>query len=149
MTGDERIAPGVSASLGYVQDTGTPKGRGVFASRAIRAGEVVEICPALILEGDGLELPLAIRRVLFNWGRLAQTAPAAAIALGYGGIYNHANPANMTYGAVPETGCLRYVAARDIAADEELTINYNARGGGIESDDDCWFRAAGVVPWTG
>jgi hypothetical protein len=33
----------ISSSLGYINDTGTPKGRGVFASRVIEAGEVIEV----------------------------------------------------------------------------------------------------------
>jgi hypothetical protein len=39
----------VVPSSGYVKDTGTPKGRGVFASRSLQAGELVEVCPILLL----------------------------------------------------------------------------------------------------
>ena len=136
-------------SLGVMRDTGTAKGRGMFAPRPIAAGEVVEVCPVLILPGSGRDLPLELRRVLFNWTSLARTMESTAIALGHGGIYNHANPANMSYEGVPELPALRYTAARAIRPGEELTINYNARGGGTESDDDRWFRAAEVTPWVG
>lgn len=33
----------------YVKDTGTPKGRGVFAARAFGEGEVVEECSMVLL----------------------------------------------------------------------------------------------------
>ena len=33
--------------IGYIKDTGTPKGFGLFASRAIAADEIVEICPVI------------------------------------------------------------------------------------------------------
>lgn len=136
-------------ALGVIRDTGTVKGRGAFATRDIAAGEVVEVCPVLILPGSGRDLPIDLRRVLYNWTTLAKTMESTAIALGYGSLYNHANPANLCYESLPDLPALRYTAARPIAAGEELTINYNASGGGIDSDDDCWFRIARVTPWAG
>ncbi len=37
-------------------------------------------------------------------------------------------------------------ATRDIAAGEELTVNYNAHGGGAEWSDNAWFERMGVEP---
>lgn len=79
--------------LGYLADTGTAKGLGVFA-----------------------------------------------VALGYGSLYNHANPANLRYSADLDGEALRFVAARAIRSGEELTINYNDAGGDVVSSDDNWFR---------
>jgi SET domain-containing protein len=137
-----------SPSLGYIKDTGTPKGRGVYASRAIGAGEVVEVCPVIVLPFGFRQLSQPLRRYVFNWGALAKKPESQAIALGYGSMYNHANPANVRYEAVPELRCMRYIAARDIAADEELTINYNAASGDIASERDNWFDARGIKPWA-
>lgn len=33
----------------YVKDTGTSKGRGVFAARAFKDKEVIEICPVVLI----------------------------------------------------------------------------------------------------
>ena len=44
---------------------------------------------------------------------------------------------------------LRFVATRDIEVDEELTINYNAIGGGHESSADTWFSGMGMKPYGG
>lgn len=54
---------------------------------------------------------------------------AHAVALGYGSLFNHDNPASLRYEADPGNLSLRFIATRDIAAGEELTINYNAPQG--------------------
>ena len=59
-------------------------------------------------------------------------------------MYNHANPANMIYHADPVALTLVFTAARDINREEELTINYNARGGGPVWHDDNWFEREGI-----
>ena len=134
-------------SAGYVKDTGTPKGRGVFASRALRAGEVVEVCPVLLLHVSFDKLPDEIRRVVFNWSKLANMTGVHALALGYGSMYNHANPANVRYEASEDGAYLRLVATEAIGCDSELTINYNAIGGGTRSESDDWFRSVQVTPY--
>jgi hypothetical protein len=128
----------------YIRDTGTIKGRGAFAARAHAEGEVVERCPVLLFEGSFSSVPDAVRQVLFNWGVLAGARHAHCLALGYGSLYNHANPANMRYEADAAARVLKFVAVRHIDADEELTINYNAVGGGHVSDQDTWFDGMGV-----
>jgi hypothetical protein len=138
-----------SPALGYVKDTGTPKGRGVFASRAIGAGEVVEIAPTIVLTAPWRPLPIRLKHYAFNWGNLVKGPKAIALAMGYGGMYNHANPANVRYEGVVDGNYMRFVAARDIGADEELTINYNAPDGGISSEKDSWFKANGIQPLKG
>jgi SET domain-containing protein len=136
----------IVAAAGFVQHTGTEKGRGVFAARALAAGEVVEVCPVVILRNRWDEMPPEVRRVVFDWGYLSGRAPASCLALGWGSMYNHANPANVRYVAVPDEELLKFVAARDIAAGEELTINYNETGGDVHSTADVWFEESGVTP---
>jgi SET domain-containing protein len=139
----------ISASLGYIKDTGTSKGRGVFASRAITVDEVVEVCPTIIVRKPQIQLPPRLRSYVFNWTHLGGQPGLIAIALGYGSMYNHDNPANMRYEAVTESGCMSFVAIRDIAADEELTINYNGVNGDNLSLKDTWFEAHGITPLDG
>ena len=71
---------------------------------------------------------------------------ATAIALGYGSLYDHNNPANMRYEADDRIKALRFIAVRDIVQDEELTVNYNAYGGGAEWNDNRWFEDKGITP---
>lgn len=135
-----------SPPLGYVKDTGTAKGRGVFASRAIVTGEVVEIAPTIVLTAPWRPLPVRLKHYAFAWGNMTKGPRAVALAMGYGGMYNHANPANLRYEAITDGNYMRYVAVRDIAADEEMTINYNAADGGAKSDSNTWFKANGIQP---
>ena len=136
----------IVSSAVYVKDTGTPRGRGVFAARSFGDGEVVETCPVVPFTKNPA-LPSEIRRIMYGWGYLLTGSPGAqAIALGFGSMYNHNNPANMRYEADATDQVLRFVAVRNIDADEELTINYNAHGGGAEWNDDAWFKRMNVVP---
>jgi hypothetical protein len=130
----------------YIKHTGTQRGRGVFAGRAFKQGEVVENCP--VVPFDPLperRLPLDIKRIVFGWGGLLGLKRVRpAVVLGYGSIYNHSNPASLRCQADAEIFVLRFIAVRDITADEELTINYNAIADSVSSDD-AWFKKNGVT----
>lgn len=132
--------------LAYIEDTGTRKGRGVFAARAFAEGETVEIAPVVTFVDDSDRLPIELRRVIFNWGHLTGRPGSQALALGYASMYNHSNPANMRYQADLANAALHFIAARSIAAGDELTVNYNAHGGGAEWNDNAWFERMGVEP---
>ena len=126
-----------------LRHTGTAKGRAAFALRSFRCGETVEICPVIVTTGKFRDLPDELKDFVFNWRTLAGArAGSLAMALGYGSMYNHDSPANMTYEALPKKFALRFRAARDIAAGEELTINYS---GGV-AEDDRWFSRRGISP---
>ena len=132
--------------LGVVSHTGTSRGRGLYAASHIDAGTVVEVCPVVFVPGPVLSLPLVIRRIVFPWGELARQDSMYAISQGYGGIYNHANPANLRYHALVESGCLQFTAARTIQQGEEMTINFNSLTGEVTSDTDTWFQSLGLKP---
>jgi hypothetical protein len=128
----------------YVADTRS-MGRGVFAARAFRAGEIVEEAPVLVLHSGQDSLPMLLRQRTFSWGELAGADDGSeALVWGYGSLYNHANPANLEFAAQPESGTMVYRAARDVAADEELTINYESTGGGAVASGDRWARRHGI-----
>ncbi len=129
-----------------VRDTGTEIGDGVFALRSFKPGEVVEICPVILLTMSPQKVPddfpRALTTRLFAWGNLTggqYGGCTQALALGLGSMYNHDNPSNMCYEAIREGALLRFVAVRGISVDEELTINYNAIGGGHQWHDNNWF----------
>lgn len=132
----------------YVGDTGTPKGRGVFAGRNYEEGEIVEVCPVIIMEQPLNTLPEVLKTNVFNWGVLAKTQTSFAIALGFGSMYNHDNPSNMRYEAKSEQRILVFSTVRPVLKGEELTINYNALGGGPIWDSDHWFEDSNIKPIT-
>lgn len=141
------FAAGRQTSLGYVRHTGTLKGRGVFATRTIMVDEIIEVCPVVMIKAQWSTLPPEIQKIVFHWGALAQMPEFTAIALGYGCLYNHANPANARYKATDDGECLIISAAAPIACDTEITINYNAAAGEPLSCEDNWFEQNGVVPF--
>lgn len=130
-----------------VKDTGTAKGRGVFALRAFAAEELVEACPVVIMRLPFSALPEELKTMVFSWGFLVGGSnDVHALALGHGSLFNHDNPSNMRYVADADAKLLYFVAVREIAAGEELTINYNAHGGGHVWHDNKWFERMNVTP---
>lgn len=115
------------------------KGRGVFAQRNFKKGEIIEICPVIVLpaeEIDSLELT-QLYNYYFAWGLDSKDA---AIALGYGSLYNHSYIPNARYYKDLDNRLLKYVCIRDIQEDEEITINYNCDP---EDKNPVWFDLAG------
>jgi Proteins containing SET domain len=115
------------------------KGRGIFSQRNFKKGEVIEICPVIVLpaeEIDSLELT-QLYNYYFAWG---PDSKDAAIALGYGSLYNHSYNPNARYYKDFENSILKYICIRDIQEDEEITINYNCNP---EDKTPVWFDLAG------
>ncbi len=131
----------------YVQNTGTEKGRGVFANRNFSQDECIEAAPVLILLKPFQELPPRIRMIVYNWQSLTRgDTPSSGLIYGFGSLYNHNNPANLRYEANAQDEIMYYYAARDIRKDEELTVNYNATQGDPVSEDDNWFKDRNIKP---
>ena len=70
----------------------------------------------------------------FGWG---PDGKAAAIALGYGSLYNHADDPNAAYRKDPASGTIIFAALRAIAAGEEIFVRYNYPAAGQGSR--LWF----------
>jgi SET domain-containing protein len=109
------------------------KGRGVFARRPIRKGEIIETVPMLVLSQkeyeDGVH-GTSLSSYCFDWGR-----NQVALALGFGSLYNHSYRPNARYEDVgPRTKT--FIAIRHIEPGEEITVNYNGRPG---SRSKVWF----------
>jgi SET domain-containing protein len=109
------------------------KGRGVFARRRIKKGEIIERVPVIVLPvdqvgNDGKRQVLA--NYTFSWGQ-----KTVALALGYGSLYNHSYRPNARY---EDRGrrIKEFVAIREIAAGEEVTVNYN---GTPKDRSPVWF----------
>jgi hypothetical protein len=133
-----------------IRDTGTPKGRGAFALQAFQLGAVVEVCPVIVFQCPHRGLPKEMQDHVFDWSDLDGTAGnnMQALGLGYGGMYNGDNPANMRYKAVINGAqpLMRFVAVRHIIAGEELTVNYSGKSGAAVSEGNRWFDERGIEP---
>ena len=118
--------------MGFTQTTAIEvkqikgKGRGVFARRLIRDGEVIERVPVLVLPVGETRTASGTTRMsgyCFEWGR-----GTVAVALGYGSLYNHSYQPNARYD--DESGQTKvFRAIRDIAPGEEIVVNYNGEPG--------------------
>jgi len=103
------------------------KGRGVVAERPLRKGELIERAPVIVIPRD--EAPLIrdtrLAHYYYEWG---DDDRAAAIALGYGSLYNHSYAPNARFEFHEPEECLEFFALRNIQSGEEITINYNNLG---------------------
>jgi SET domain-containing protein len=112
------------------------KDRGVFTDADIEVGELIEICPVIVLPAPDRELidQTEIFNYYFLWD---DDHSKSALALGYGSLYNHSNRANTIYESYYEEREIHFICHRPIKAGEEITINYNL-------DPDCeekmWFE---------
>ena len=114
------------------------KGRAVFAVSRITCGEIIETAPIILIpaaEWPHIE-PTVLALYIYNFGPTA-AEEHAAIALGYGSLYNHSYTPNAKYIKSWEEQVIRYVALRDIEPGEEVTINYN---GSPEDQKPIWFE---------
>ena len=111
------------------------KGRGVFTSQPIEEGDVIEICPVIVIPKS--ELPIIHKTVLhdyyFLWGNDHEEC---AIALGFGSIYNHELKPNAKFILDVDNLTIDIEAILPIEAGEEITLNYH---GESENGDRLWF----------
>jgi len=112
----------VLGSLYIKQSPG--KGKGIFTNQAIKSGTLVEIAPVIVLPVK--DSTLIDQTLLYNyyflWGDAHKNY---AICLGYGSLYNHSYSPNCIYETYYEDEVIHFIAIKDIAAYEELTVNYN------------------------
>ncbi len=112
------------------------RGRGVFTSRDLKAGEVIEVCPVIVFsKKDRLLIDdTFLYEYYYEWGK---NGNKGAIALGYGSVYNHSYQPNARYEPDFELNIMEYIALRDIKAGEEITTNYNYDP---EDDSPVWWE---------
>ena len=111
-------------------------GRGAFAARLIRAGELIEEAPVVVMPPDEIAdlKKTVMNEYCFLWG---EDERAAAVVLSNCSLCNHSYSPNAAFDRRFATGTIAFLALRDIAAGEEITINYN---GDPASRGRLWFR---------
>ncbi len=112
-------------------------GRGVFTSEEITAGTIIEISPVVIMSNEERKLldQTQLHDYIFEWGT---TGDQCCMALGYVAVYNHSYSSNCEYVMDYTEVMINIIAIRDIAAGEELFINYN---GEWNDSTPLWFDA--------
>lgn len=131
----------MSSRIPHLYVSSSPRGgRGVFTAAAIPSGSIIELCPVIVLPPEDLPRIHATRLhdyyFLWNPGDDPEE-DGCAIGLGFGSLYNHASQPNADYEMDYEHETLRIYALLDIAAGEEITINYTD---GEDEKTRLWFE---------
>jgi len=118
------------------------KGRGVFCAAEISEGEVIEICPVIIIPaGEFAALnatPLMDYSFYFD-----KEENILSLTMGFGSMYNHQQYPNAIYLLDREEKQMVFTAHEPIRAHTEICINY---GGEYGKDYGKWFVDRGIVP---
>lgn len=118
----------------YLSESKIPNSdRGVFASKDIKKGEVIEVAPILVLEFTDL--------VETRWNLLFEyyfwMDDYVVLALGYGSLYNHSKNPNCEYKIDKNEKTITFTAIRRILEDEEIYFNYK---GSSSAKAPLWFE---------
>lgn len=101
-------------------------GQGVFSTKEIGKGELIEVAPLLI--GSAYEYELLSQTNLHDYYFLIDNKDTpVAIGLGFASWYNHACPANTKYRINLKKRTIEIKAIKDIQINTEITINYHGR----------------------
>lgn len=108
-------------------------GFGMFATRDLAPGEVLERSPVLVIDEDdeALVAETVLDGYCYTWDD-----GALGLGLGYTSLYNHSSNPNARYWTMPEHGMIEVVVHRPIRAGEEVLVTYN---GDPEAEGDLWF----------
>jgi SET domain-containing protein len=117
----------------------TPKkGRGVFALKGFKKGEIIENCPVINITPKERK---SVEKTIFNFYIYPwRSTRSGSLVLGYGSLYNHSFDPNADWKQNFRTNSMVYKALRPIKKGEEITVNYNG-----EPDDATpidWFEVA-------
>ncbi len=111
-------------------------GRGVYAKRYIKKGEIIESCPIIeVSRYDTANLRESILVTYFFY--FGKNKEKLLIALGFGSIYNHSYKPNAIYKIKSVKKLIEFVALKNIKEDEEITVNYNKKG---KNKNPLWFE---------
>jgi SET domain-containing protein len=97
------------------------KGRGVFAVRDFKRGELVEAAPVILFPAKDVDLidETALADYYYKWGDAHY-----ALVLGCGSLYNFSVTPNLSFKTDLKNKLMLYRAKKAIRKGQELTINY-------------------------
>lgn len=112
-------------------------GRGVFTTKEIPSGTVIELSPVIVMSQDERKLldQTKLHDYIFEWG---ENNDQCCMAMGYVPVYNHSYQSNCEYVMNYKDQQISITTVRMIKAGEELLINYN---GDWDDDTPLWFAA--------
>lgn len=113
----------LGAKIGW-RDSGSEKGRGVYALEDISKGTCIEVAPVIVVAASAIpDDGGAPDGYLLDWEPETK-GEEHCMPLGYVMLYNHSRKANLYLENDHEEMTISSFANRDIAAGEELTWDY-------------------------
>ncbi len=108
----------------------------MFTREAIQEGVTIEVSPVIVMSEQERKLldQTLLHDYIFEWQ--PDCKKMCCMAQGYISVYNHSNHSNCEHFMDYEQNTMSIKTIRDIAADEELTINYN---GVWNNKNAVWF----------
>lgn len=118
----------------YLKKSKIPEsGKGVFAFRNIKKGEVIEVAPILVLDfTDFVDTRWNLLFEYYFW-----MDDYVALALGFASMYNHSKDANCEYELDRVNKTITFTATKNIKKKEEIYFNYK---GESNPKTPLWFE---------
>ena len=122
----------------YISKSKIPNaGRGVFAKRDIKKGEIIEKCPVIeVPKHDLSNLKESILVTYFYY--FGKNKEWLTVVLGFGSIYNHTYKPNTIYKIKRKERVIDFIALNYIKKNEEITVNYSFEN--PKSKAPLWFE---------
>jgi hypothetical protein len=99
-------------------------GLGVFASKEILEGEIIEECSLIDLGLVRGEVSSTLIDYRFNWPQGTSEWMNQVIPTGYGGLYNHSNTPNAGWRSNFDNSTFEFFAIKNINPEEEIFVWY-------------------------
>lgn len=118
----------------YLKESKIPNsGRGVFAAKNIKKGEIIEVAPILVLEfSDFVDTRWNLLFEYYFW-----MDNFVVLALGYGSLYNHSKVPNSEYKIDRKEKIITFTALKNIRKNSEICFNYK---GLSNPKTPLWFK---------
>lgn len=117
------------------------KGRGVFCTATIAEGEVIEVCPVIVISGKEFTALNATSLMDYSF-YFDKAENTLSLTMGFGSMYNHMQYPNAVYVLNREERQMVFTAHENIKAHTEICINY---GGDYGVDYQKWFADRGIT----
>jgi uncharacterized protein len=95
---------------------------GVFARTDIRDGELIEVAPLILIDGDVMAVD-KLNDYIFT---INKEEDLYALAFGYASLYNHNEEPSAEWAIDIDKEQIRFIAKKAIVAGEQITISYGS-----------------------
>jgi uncharacterized protein len=112
------------------------KGRGVFTAQALSAGDLIEVCPAIVIPASHRQKvhETVLHDYYFEW---PDEQGSIAILLGFGSLYNHSETPNAKVFFDVDDRSVEVRCITPVEPGGEVTLHYRE---GARDSESLWFE---------